>query len=205
MKPLSHQEIEKIVGRKMSRREVEDFRNRVDARWETRSNRGDQPAKNPYAGVLKSLNPDSYDPAERRTYQRFKKLSEQREAELADVREREQTRQINSLDPDIEKAQQHFVDVASLAVGDPEDIRDRGACMQALDDALDGKEGALSQYYQAAGRITERSLERLHAPLEDARKADSDTTIERARLEAEQAKVNQMEIKGKMNQADDQK
>ncbi len=201
-RPISAQDLNKLAGRRLSRTEREDMRNRIDARWESKSNRTDQPVSNPYAAILEQLTAPgaSVRPKDLARIERMEKLSEQREADLAGVREREQTRQINALDPAIEKAQAHFVDVTSLAAADPEDVRDRGACLQALDDALDGKEGALPRFYKATGRIVARTQERLNEPLAESRTATSDATLNQCDLEKQSAHLDGLEARANLNQ-----
>ncbi len=200
VKPLSASELNKIAGRRLSRQEREDFRNRADAQWGTKTNRTDVTPDNPFADELARMNPDSHDPRERERYKRFKAQADQREAELADVREREQTRLLNSVNPDIEKAQAHYVDVGKLASKDVDDVADKAAALQALDDMLDGDPDAVSRFYASCKRMTERTDERLAQPLELARTATSDAKLEQFDLERQQANLHILDAQAASNQ-----
>ncbi len=199
-RPLSASELNKIAGRRLSRQEREDFRTRADAQWETKTNRTDVEDPNPFATALAGLNPDSRDPRERARYERIKAQADQRDAEIAGQTATAQQRLLNSVNPDIEKAQAHFVDVAKLATKDADDVKDRAAALQALDDALDGDSDALARFYASCKRMTERADERLAQPLELSRTATSDAKLEQAKLEQQQANLHILDAQAASNQ-----
>jgi hypothetical protein len=186
MKPLSNLAIDKILSKRTTADERRQFRDRADARYQTKGNRN-VPAANPYAKALEGLDPYSRAPADQRQYERIKRLHDNRAAELdadAAVRAR---RLVNEDDDDIQNATLHLSNViAQFKSETPEDVRDRGAAMAALDRALTGdgdKIENLSEMYRATRSIADRIFEADEPVLNEARATCAAAKEDEARLE----------------------
>lgn len=190
---LTAEELNKLAGRRLNADERAAWREAASRRGETRSNREgpDADPTNPYAGPLSECNPNSYNPRERRRYERLKRLHDEKEAQLVDARKAEQIRLRMETDPDLDRARTHLAGVLNtFSTYLPEDLVDKGDAMNAIQSALStGDKKCLDDYWDAAGRIADRHLASLSEELNDARKADIDSTVERNRLEMEMKKA----------------
>lgn len=202
--PLTAQELNQLAGRRLSRSEREDWRNRADAEWGTLGTTGQKADPNVYQTHLAEFEPSSSNPKERakeiRRYERMKEQAKIRTSEIQDEIELERVRGRMQEHPDIIQAQSHFADVLNdFPTDTPEDVRDKGRATELLQSAMDGDLPALKEYYATASRLCDRRLEQYDKGLNEARKAASEARSEEARREAADARMKAAKAKGDLN------
>lgn len=201
-KNLSAQELSTLAGRRLSRDERRQWRDKIDAheRWGMRSTSQQTTAPNPFRDALAQYSPTSMNPHERRRYESLKAKADARDIELAAQNDAQLTRLRMLEDTDVQNATQHFTEVLETFETDsPELLSKKAQATGLLQNALNGDKSALSRYYAMANSLMDEHIERSEQELREVQTRASDARLAEAAREAAHARMEAIQSKAHAN------